>query len=85
PDGKYKVEANYFLAEINIVQKNSAAALPFYTMVAKLAPNKYAERSMLQAARIYYFDNKDYTNAAIYFEQLKKIALQQENRLEAMR
>ncbi|MFX7548728.1 hypothetical protein ABTJ50_20530, partial [Acinetobacter baumannii] len=59
PDGKYKVEANYFLAEINIVQKNSAAALPFYTMVAKLAPNKYAERSMLQAARIYYFDNKD--------------------------
>ncbi|MEN9599961.1 MAG: hypothetical protein RL596_2282 [Bacteroidota bacterium] len=85
PDGRYKVESNYFLAEINIVQKNSAAALPFYTMVAKLAPNKYAERSILQAARIYYFDNKDYVNAAAYFEQLKKISLQQENRLEAMR
>lgn len=85
PAGKYALEANYFLAETNIVQKKPLSALSFYTAVAKQAPNKYAERSALQAARIYYFDQQDYANAAVYFDLLKKVALQQENRLEAMR
>jgi len=85
PDGKYKVEANYFLAEINIAQKDYLNALPFYNKVADLAPNKYAERSILQSARIYFFDLKNYTEAAKYYALLKRIASQQENRLEAMR
>ncbi len=85
PNGKYAVEANYFLAEVNIVQQKPQSALPFYTAVASKAPNKYAERSALQAARIYYFDLQDYTHAAQYFTLLKQNALQQENKLEAMR
>ena len=85
PDGRYQIEANYFSAEINIDNKASTAALPFYKAVADQAQNKYAERSTLQAARIYYFDLKDYPNAEKYFSQLKSIATQQENKLEAMR
>jgi len=85
PDGKYKVEANYFLAEINISQKDYANALPFYNKVADLAPNKYAERSTLQSARIYFFDLKNFIEAAKYYSLLKRIASQQESRLEAMR
>ncbi len=85
PFGKYKVEANYFLAEINIVQKDYPNALPFYNTVAALAPNKYAERSILQSARINFFDLKNFAEAAKYYSLLKKIANQQENRLEAMR
>lgn len=85
PEGRYLLEASYIMAEINLVQKNQVAALPFYTKVASLHPNKYAERSALQAARILYFDQKNYAEAARYFGLLKKIALQQENRLEAMR
>lgn len=85
PNGKYALEANYFSAEINVSSKNYAAALPYYKEVAKRAPNRYAERSALQAARIYYFDYKDYANAEIYFLQVKAIATQQESRLEAMR
>ncbi len=85
PDGKYTIEANYFLAEINIVQKQFTYALPFYNLVAAKFPNKYAERSALQSARIYYFDIKDYKEASKYYSLLKKIAVQQENRLEAMR
>lgn len=85
PEGRYALEANYFLAEINVVQNNPAGALSFYTKVAALSPNKYAERSALQAARILYFDQKNYAEASRYFALLKKIALQQENRLEAMR
>lgn len=85
PDGKYAIEANYFSAEINIVNKDFVAALPYYNAVAAKAPNKYAERSALQSARIYYFDNKDYANAEKYFLQSKSLATQQENKLESMR
>lgn len=85
PKGKYAVEANYFLAELLVLQKNNKEALEHYKAVAALAPNKYAERSALQAGRIYYFDLQDYTNAATYYALLKSIALQQENKLEAMR
>lgn len=85
PAGKYSLEANYLTAEILISNKANTEALPFYKAVADRSQNKYAERSTLQTARIYYFDLKDYPNATKYFAQLKSIATQQENRLEAMR
>lgn len=85
PGGKYAVEANYFAAECNIYFKKQAAALPFYTAVSDKAPNKYAERAALQAARILYFDIKNYEQAEKYFAILKSLATQQENKLEAMR
>jgi len=85
PQGKYAVEANYLLAEINLLQKKNNDALGYYKAVAALSPNKYAERSALQAARIFYFDLQDYINASTYYALLKTIALQQENKLEAMR
>ena len=85
PEGRNEIEANYLTAEIFIANKSNNAALPFYKSVADQGQNKYAERSVLQTARIYYFDLKDYPNAEKYFTQLKGIASQQENRLEAMR
>jgi len=84
-DGKYAIEANYFLAEILVINKELVAAIPYYTAVAAKAPNKFAERSVLQTARIYYFNLKDYTKAEAYFSQLKSLSTQQENKLEAMR
>lgn len=83
--GKYLIEANYFSAEIAIVNKEYKSAVAYYCAVADKAPNKYAERSSLQAARIFYFNLKDYTNASNYYSRLKSIATQQENKLEAMR
>ncbi|HEY6978599.1 MAG TPA: tetratricopeptide repeat protein, partial [Chitinophagaceae bacterium] len=41
--------------------------------------------SVLAAARICYFELKDYTKAEQYFEQLKSIAVTDENKLESMR
>jgi TolA-binding protein len=85
PDGRYQIEANYLLGEMYMADKQSNQALPFYQAIADQSQSKYAERSTLLTARIYYFDLKDYTNAEKYFTQLKSIATQQENRLEAMR
>lgn len=84
-DGKYCLQANYIVAEIFIDNKNKLGALPYYEVLANKAPNKYAERSALQTARIYYFEKQDYTKALQYFAQTKQLATQQENILEAMR
>ncbi|NCI46180.1 tetratricopeptide repeat protein [Sediminibacterium soli] len=85
PQGRFHIDANYQIAEMLIAGKMNQQALPYYKAVADEAPNKYAERSTLQTARIYYFDLKDYANAEKYFSQLKNIANVQENKLEAMR
>jgi TolA-binding protein len=85
PEGKHIVEANYLAAEMYSTNKDVVKALPLYLNVMAKAPNKFAEKSALQVARIYYFENKDFNNAATYYQQLKLIATQQENRLEAMR
>jgi tetratricopeptide (TPR) repeat protein len=85
PDGRYAIDANFFAAEILSSQKDFANALTYYSNVAAKAPNKYAERSTLQAARLSYFELKDYAKAEQYFSQLKNIATQADTKLEAMR
>lgn len=85
PDGKNALPANYLLAELYILSNNKQKALPYYEAVAAKAPNKFAERGAIQAARIYYFELKDIANAEKYFIQTKAIATQQENKIESMR
>jgi tetratricopeptide (TPR) repeat protein len=84
-DGRYSIDANYFAAEILDDKKDFANALVHYGNVAAKAPNKYAEQSTLQAARISYFELKDYEKAEAYFMQLKAIATLPAAKLEAMR
>ncbi len=85
PDGQYSIDANYLSAEILNNKNDFQNALKYYTAVAAKAPNKYAEASTLQAARINYFQLKDYNAAEQYFTQLKNIAVSPENKLESMR
>lgn len=85
PNGAYVLDANFNRAEIYNSKKDWSNALMAYNEVAVNAPNKYAERSVLTAARISFFELKDYTKAETYFKQLKDLATGQENKLEAMR
>ena len=85
PDGKYLLEANYYKSEIYFSQKDYAKAVVGYAAVADRAPNKFGEKSLLQAARLYFFNLKDYANAAKYYSKLKDFSSGAENRLEAMR
>ncbi len=84
-DGRYAIEANYNIAEIYNGRKDFANAIIGYAYVASKAPNKFAEKSVLQAARISYFELKNYADAELYFTQLKEIASQPNVQLEAMR
>jgi tetratricopeptide (TPR) repeat protein len=85
PDGKYSLEANYYKSEIYFSQKDWAKAVVGYAAVADKAPNKFGEKSLLQAARLYFFNLKDYSSAEKYYSRLKDFAGSEENKLEAMR
>jgi tetratricopeptide (TPR) repeat protein len=85
PAGAYTLEANYLTAECNAKANALAKALPYYVAVSEKGPSKYFERSTLEAARIYYFESKDYVNAKKYFQLVRDNAANQDNILEALR
>lgn len=85
PGGTYAIDASFYRGEIYNNRKDWNNALSGYEEVAENAPNKYAERAILSAARIYFFELKDYAKAEMYYAQLNKEASSQENKLEAMR
>jgi lipopolysaccharide biosynthesis regulator YciM len=75
----------YYKSEIYFNQKNLQKAVEGYEALADRVPHKFGEKSLLQAARINFFDLKKYDNAEKYFIKLKDFASTQESRLEAMR
>jgi tetratricopeptide (TPR) repeat protein len=85
PDGKFSLEANYYKSEIYFSRKDWAKAVVGYAAVADKAPNKFGEKSLLVAARLYFFNLKDYANAEKYFSKLKDFTTSEENKMEAMR
>ena len=85
PNGRYALEASYNAAEIYNGKKDFTNAMTGYEYVADRAPNRFAEKSVLQAARISFFELKDYSRAETYFNQLKDITTTADNRLESMR
>jgi TolA-binding protein len=85
PNGVFALEANFNRAEIYNARKDWNNALVGYDAVAENAPNQFAERSVLTAARINFFELKNYARAENFYKQLKQITNSQENKLEAMR
>ena len=85
PQGAYMLDAQFYRAEIYFSRKDWNNALTGYEAVAALAPNRYAERAVLAAARLHFFELKNYAKAETYFTQLKQITSGQETKLEAMR
>jgi TolA-binding protein len=84
-NGAYATNAQYYRGEIFATRKEWKAALEAYGFVAEKAPNIFADRAVLQAARISFFELKDYPQAERFYTQLKGITGTQEGRLEAMR
>ncbi len=85
PSGAYSLEAYYTLGDIYLGQKKYNEALANLEIVAQNAPNPFAERALLEVARIYFFENKNYVSAEKYFKMLNAEATTQQNKLEAMR
>jgi TolA-binding protein len=84
-NGAHAVEVHYYIADIYNTRKAWPKALENYEAVAEKAPNPFAERAVLAAARINFFELKNYANAERFYAQLKQLTGSQETRLEAMR
>lgn len=85
PDGKFRLKANFYLAESYYNQKDYGHALNHYAAVLAEGNSPFSERAALQASSISFYQNKDYNNALGYFNQLKQLAGNKENTLTALR
>ncbi|MGF2411383.1 MAG: tetratricopeptide repeat protein, partial [Ferruginibacter sp.] len=85
PTGSFALEANYFRSECYNKNKDFKNALTGYDYVNAKGQNRYFERATLEAARINYFELKDYAAAKKYFESLLSGTINNDNQLEALR
>ena len=85
PDGEFSLEAHFNRGEAWLRKKDNLKALPDFEWVAGKGTSRFAERALRQAARIQYFDRKDYAAAENWFVQLKSLTNEPEPRLDAMR
>lgn len=85
PSGYFSLNALFYSSEIYDSRKDYVRALPGYEAIAARGSSRYAEKSAFQAARINYFELKNYPKAEQYFAILKTVAVTQENKLEAIR
>lgn len=85
PEGRFVLNANFYLAESQYNQKNYPDALTHYTYVLDAGSTPFTERSAAQAAWISFYQNKDYPSALKYFTQLSQLSTSKENTLNALR
>ncbi len=85
PAGGYITDAAFFSADCYQKNKDFKNAIIQYDIVVKKGINKYFEKSTLEAARLNYFELKDYAAARADFELLRVNAVNADNQLEALR
>jgi TolA-binding protein/predicted negative regulator of RcsB-dependent stress response len=85
PNGSFALEANFYRSECYLKAKDFKNALTGYDYVNAKGLNRYFEKATLEAARIDYFELKDYAGAKKYFEALLTGSANQDNILEALR
>jgi len=83
--GEFLIDANFQRSECYQKNKDFANALIGYAYVNAKGNSKYFEKATLEAARISYFELKNYADAKKYFESLNNNAVNQDNKLEALR
>jgi len=83
--GEFLVDANFQRSECYQKNKDFANALVGYAYVNAKGNSKYFEKATLETARISYFELKNYADAKKYFESLNNNAVNQDNKLEALR
>ena len=85
PSGSYSLIANYLLGDCYFQNKEWEKALLSYEYINAKGYNKYFENATLLAARINYFELKNYLIAKKYFNSLLLTSVSQDNSLEALR
>jgi TolA-binding protein len=84
PDGSFKPNAQYYLAECLRSAGNTDEALKLYTEVTARPNNQFLEQSLIAVSSILY-DKEDYSEALDNYEKLEKVASTDANNLIALK
>jgi TolA-binding protein len=85
PSGLFAIEVQHLLAELYVDEKDWGNAARTYANLAERGASRYQEKSLRQAAKLYFFELKDYEKAANLFQQLASSAVKTEVIIEALR
>lgn len=81
----FALDAYAMLGTIAQQNKELDKALGFYDSVLAIAPNRYAEEAALQAARISFFELRQYEKALLYYGKLYELTGLSSSKLESLR
>jgi TolA-binding protein len=84
PNGSFKLNAQFYLAESLRPAGNNDEALKLYEKVAEEPNNQFIEQSLIAASAI-LFDKEDYSASLEYYEKLEKVAGNSENLMIAIK
>jgi TolA-binding protein len=84
PNGSFRQNAQYYLAECLRSAGNTDEALKLYIEVSGEPNNQFLEQSLIAAASI-LFDKEDYSSSVVYYEKLEKVASNDANRLSSLK
>ena len=84
PNGSFRQNAQYYLAECLKSEGNMEAALKLYVEVVSEPNNQFIEQALIAASAIFY-EKEDYGSSFDYFEKLEKVSGNDENKLIAMK
>jgi TolA-binding protein len=83
PNGSFRQNAQYYLAECLRTSGKTDEALTLYSEVANQPNNQFLEQSLITAASILY-NKEDYTGALDDYEKLEKVSSKDANTLLAL-
>ena len=84
PNGSFRQNAQYYLAECLKSTGNNDEALKLYIEISSAPNNQFLEQSLIAASAILY-DKEDYSASLDYYERLEKVAGNVGNRLIALK
>jgi TolA-binding protein len=84
PNGSFRQNAQFYLAECLRTTGNTDEALKFYSAVAAEPNNQFTEQSLMAASSITY-DKEDFKTSLQYYEMLEAAAVNSENKVIALR
>lgn len=84
PQGSFRLNANFYLAECLSAGNKTEEALKLYTLVSSEPNNQFTEQALESAARI-SFDKEEYIQAYSFYENLEKAATGSQVRINALK
>jgi TolA-binding protein len=84
PNGSFRQNAQYYLAECLRSAGNNEEALKLYIEVSAEPNNQFLEQSLIAASSMLY-DKEDYSASLNYYEKLEKVSSSDENTLIALK